>query len=124
MTEKIITLYGECEEGEDPQDIVKTIMGSFDQLNKTGYRDLAISTLEEVCISLRLVEHLSRKTSNRAKLDGDWEMYQAGIESCKTMTELLQWKVANRSKIATCPNEWIVPLNELYERQKERVSNG
>jgi hypothetical protein len=122
--EKIITIYGECEEDEDPQLIVKSIMSGFERLDKTGYRDIAISTLEEASIALRLAGYLNRKTSNRAKLDGDWDILKGGIENCKSYTELLQWRSDNRSRIAVCPNEWIEPLNELYARQKERVSDA
>ena len=80
---KVIGIYGEHEEGCDPQDTVKMIMKGFDELNKTGYRDLAISTLDEAAIALRLSGILQgRKSAYRAKLDGDWDRLKAGIENC------------------------------------------
>jgi hypothetical protein len=120
--EKIITIYGECEEDEDPQLIVKAIMDGFDRLNKTGYRDLAVSTLDEAALALRLSGILQgRKSAYRAKQDGDWDELKAGIENCKTDTELMQWKVDNRSRIAAIPADWIEHLNEIFNQQKEAV---
>lgn len=122
MTEKIISIYGECEEDEDPQVIVKSIMDGFDQLNKTGYRDLAVSTLDEAAIALRLSGILQgRKSAYRAKQDGDWEKLLAGIERCQTTTELLQWKIDNRMQIAAILADWVEHLNEIFMSKKAAV---
>lgn len=118
-------MYGECEEGEDPQVTVKTIMDGFDRLNKTGYRDLAISTLDEAALALKLAGYLQgRKTAYRARQDGDWETLSEGIAGCQSYDELMRWEFDNRQKVSRLPADWLPHLREIFDRQKEALKRN
>ena len=114
---KVLTIYGECDEREDPTVYEKAIRDGFDWLVKNGYRSVAVDLLDEMSVAIQLVEHLvGRKSAFAAKRDGDWEWAIDGIKHCKTPTELITWQINNKARIRTFPLVWREPLQDEFDR--------
>lgn len=124
MTDPTISIYGEHDEEDDPAVKGRIIKELLMDLNETGYRDYAISVLEECAISLKLSGLLQgRKTAHRARIDGDWQSVISGIGACQSSNDLWKWKVANQNLISTLPASWMESLEEEFDRKMKEVSH-
>ena len=57
-----------------------------------------------------------RKSSYRAKKDGDFDGVEEAIRACKTVAELEAWRIANGDKLAKMPMAFVGTINEeIYE---------
>ncbi len=122
---RTISLYGEHDEKDDPALVERKIKDAFIQLNETGYRDLAKALHYEIGVALELDEYLKgRKSSYRAKLDGDWDRFLAEIHACQSRDDLRRWQIENISRLSMVPRGWIEPLHdEFYRRMIEIEEN-
>lgn len=102
---KIIGIYGECEEAEDPTTHERAIKDSMLWLCNNGYRAVAIEMIEELAIALRLNVMLETpKVSRQAKIADDWNTVETKIAE---LAELIR----------TLPLKWRDPI-------KDRLSNA
>jgi len=122
---KTLSIYGEHDETTDPSVYEQNIKNGFQWLVDNGYRPLAVSLLDEMSLAVRLGAHLTgRKTSSRAKKDGDWEQLTLEIAGCKTTEELGTWRFRNAERFLTLPLTWREPLEEAIERHKEALKGS
>lgn len=88
--DKVISIYGEFEEGRDPADFEQSIRDSAIWLANNGYRSIAVDLLEELAIAISLDVLLNApKSSAQAKRDGDWDKVCAELVAiARTVREL------------------------------------
>ena len=98
------------------------IRNAFQWMLGSGYRRNAYALLDELGLSIRLVEHMQgRKSSAHAKRDGDWEPLLAELRATKTLNELSKWRIEQRDRICVLPWTWVEALEEEIDRHKQAL---
>ena len=93
------------------------IRNAFQWLIASGYRQSAFALLDELNLSIRLVEHLQgKKSSAQAKRDGDWEKLTSEIKAARTSDELMSWTISQRERISVLPYTLQESLKEEFDR--------
>lgn len=119
---KMITLYGESDETDDPSVYEQSVKDAFLWLNENGHRALAISLLDEMGLFIRQSEHLAgRKSSYQAKKDGDWDRLTKEIAECQTLADLATWTFRHRNDFLSLPVMWREPLEEEISKRRDQL---
>ena len=92
------------------------IRNGFQWMIGSGYKKNAYALLDELCLSIRLVEHLQgRKSAYQTKKDGDWEKLTSEIKATKTADELHKWSIEQRERVAVLPWTFVEALKEEFD---------
>ena len=93
------------------------IRNGFQWLMGSGYRQNAYALLDELGLSIRLVEHIQgRKSAYQTKKDGDWEALTTELRATKTPDELMAWQINQRYRISVLPWTFVEGLQEEFDR--------
>ena len=65
----------------------------------------------------------AKKSSNKAKKDGDWEKFKTGMFSCENLDALIEWKDENKDELSKQPEAFKKELLEMYGQQKQRLQD-
>ncbi len=120
---KTLSVYGECDEADDPTVYEQAAKDAFQWLADHGYKSNAIALVEEIGLSLHIVP-ISRKSSSGAKKDGDWKFLTEGIKATTTEIELRQWEIDTRSLRSVMPLVWHELLKDEIERHSEKLKGS
>ena len=101
------------------------IRNGFQWLMGSGHRQNAHALLDELGLSIRLVEHIQgRKSAYQTKKDGDWEKLIGEIKATKTTDELHKWAIEQRERIAVIPWTFVEGLKEEFDRHMTTLRKG
>src|SRR3990167_4068808 len=66
-----------------------------------------------------------RKSSYRAKKDGDFDGIAAEVNAITNLDDLVAWRTANSAKIGRWPAQWLQSFNEeIYEPKQAELRNS